>query len=177
MATVVPSEAAANAPDTITLESPAFFDGELMAQRYTCDGTDASPPLRWSAIPNGTAELVLTVEDPDAPDQTFVHWMVAGLRPTELGALGEDHLPEGAVVGLNDFGAAGYDGPCPQHGHEAHHYVFTLMAVGVSLGLTHRFTAAQLRDALAGNVLAKGALVGRYGRTDLSGPAPPAYTG
>lgn len=177
MATVVPSEAAVHVPATITLDSPAFRDGELMAQRYTCDGTDASPPLRWSGIPDGTAELVLTVEDPDAADQTFVHWMVSGLRTIEPGALEEDHLPEGAVVGLNDFGAAGYDGPCPQHGHEAHHYVFTLMAVGVSLGLTHRFTAVELRDALEGNVLARGELVGRYGRTDLTGPAPPAYTG
>lgn len=148
-----------------------------MAQRYTCDGTNASPPLSWEGVPQGSAELVLVCEDPDPPVGTFVHWLVSGLDPHSTG-IGEDSLPEGASVGLNDFGQAAYGGPCPPHGHEAHHYVFTLLAVGAPLALQHRFTAEELVAVLEGaTILAKGQLIGRYGRTDLSGPRPPAYTG
>lgn len=173
----IPSQAAADAPLAMRLTSRAFRDGELMAQRYTCDGTNAAPPLRWDGVPEGSAELVLVCEDPDAPGRTFVHWLVADLDPNSTG-IEEDALPEGATVGLNDFGEAVYGGPCPPHGHEAHHYVFTLLAVGAPLALQHRFTAEELVTALqGGTILAKAELVGRYGRTDLSGPRPPAYTG
>ncbi|MDQ3932653.1 MAG: YbhB/YbcL family Raf kinase inhibitor-like protein [Actinomycetota bacterium] len=177
MASVVASEIAADAPLTLRLTSSAFADGELMAQRYTCDGTNASPPLQWEGVPEGSAELVLVCEDPEPAAETFVHWLVCGLDPDSAG-IEEDSLPEGATLGLNDFGQAAYGGPCPPHGHEAHNYIFTLLAVGTSLALEHRFTAQELVTALQeGTILVKGQLIGRYGRTDLSGPRPPAYTG
>jgi Raf kinase inhibitor-like YbhB/YbcL family protein len=177
LATAVPSQAAADTPDTIRLTSSELRDGEVMAQRYTCDGTDSSPPLTWEDVPDGTAELVLVLEDPDAPGGTFVHWMVADLDPGFPAKLEEGSVPEGATVGVNDFGEAEYAGPCPPHNEEMHRYVFTLMAAGVSLGLTERFTAEELRDALEGEVLAKGELIGRYGRAALTGPNPPARSG
>ncbi len=177
MASVIVSETAAQVPLSIRLTSSAFAEGELMAQRYTCDGTNASPPLSWEGVPEGSAELVLICEDPDPPGGTFVHWLVAGLAPDSSG-IEEDSLPEGATVGLNDFGQAAYGGPCPPHGHEAHHYVFTLLAVGASLAPQHRFTIEELVRALQSvTILGKGQLIGRYGRTDLSGPRPPAHTG
>ncbi|MDP8961880.1 MAG: YbhB/YbcL family Raf kinase inhibitor-like protein [Actinomycetota bacterium] len=177
MASVVDFEVAADAPLAMRLTSSAFGDGELMAQRYTCDGTNASPPLQWEGVPEGSAELVLVCEDPEPADETFVHWLVSGLDPNSAGTE-EDSLPEGTTVGLNDFGQAAYGGPCPPHGHEAHNYIFTLLAVGVPLALQHRFTAQELVTVLQGaTILGKGQLIGRYGRTDLSGPRPPAYTG
>ncbi|HZD91323.1 MAG TPA: YbhB/YbcL family Raf kinase inhibitor-like protein, partial [Pseudolabrys sp.] len=30
------------------LESPAFRDGEPIPRKYTADGENVSPPLRWS---------------------------------------------------------------------------------------------------------------------------------
>ncbi len=177
MASVVLSDAAAEVPLTIRLSSSAFADGELMAQRYTCDGTNASPPLNWEGVPEGSAELVLICEDPDPAIGSFVHWLVSGLDPIASG-VEEDSLPEGVTVGRNDFGQAAYGGPCPPHGHEAHHYVFTLLAVGAPLAIQQRFTADELVTVLQhATILGKGQLVARYGRTDLSGPRPPAHTG
>src|SRR6202011_4431692 len=43
--------------------------------RYTCDGEDVSPGLRWSDVPDGAASPALTCEDPDAPGGTFTHWV------------------------------------------------------------------------------------------------------
>jgi len=51
----------------IKLTSPAFSDGETIPQKYTCDGDEVSPPLKWDSVPAETKSLALTLEDPDAP--------------------------------------------------------------------------------------------------------------
>ncbi len=177
MAEVVVSEVAAQADDSIELTSPAFEEGEILTQRYTDDGTEANPPLQWANVPDGTAELALVVEDPDAGDPPFVHWLVAGLEPTEPGSIPEDEWPEGVKVGVNDYGDTKYSGPNPPADEAAHRYVFTLIASGAPLGLGNHFTARELRDALQGNVLAKGVLVARYGRAEQVGVQSPPSPG
>lgn len=166
MAAVAPSTAAQNLPQTLTFESDAFADGEVVPQRHTCDGSNVAPPLKWRGVPDETAELILLLEDPDADDEVFVHWMVAGLDPN-LPELPEDFVPETAQVGLNDYGSADYRGPCPPQGEDAHRYVFTLLAVRERTLVGARFTASELADLLADNVLAVGQLVARSGRTGL----------
>ncbi len=101
------------------LTSPAFASGHTLPSRYTCDGADVSPPLRWSAPPSGTRTLVLRFVDLDTHPR-FLHWSVTGLPPGLRG------LSPGARVGRqhrNDFGHIGYGGPCPPSGH-THHYIF-----------------------------------------------------
>src|SRR5215203_106436 len=73
-------------PMSLTLTSPAFAEGAEIPARYTCEGNDISPPLAWSAPPDGTRSLALIVDDPDAPDPkapqvTWVHWVLYGLSP------------------------------------------------------------------------------------------------
>ncbi|TIQ02755.1 MAG: YbhB/YbcL family Raf kinase inhibitor-like protein, partial [Mesorhizobium sp.] len=38
----------------LTLISPAFPAGGTIPERYTRDGQNVSPPLKWSGIPHGT---------------------------------------------------------------------------------------------------------------------------
>ena len=104
---------------------------------YTCDGEDVSPALAWEDVPAEAAELVLIVEDPDAPGGTFAHWLAYGIEPGEA-ALPEG-VPQGGEVegfrqGENDMGTVGYGGPCPPEG-ETHDYVFRLLAVDTKTGL------------------------------------------
>jgi hypothetical protein len=47
-----------------------------MPRKYTCDGDNISPPLTWQDPPDGTRTFALIVEDPDAPDTVFTHWLV-----------------------------------------------------------------------------------------------------
>ncbi|MDP8962152.1 MAG: YbhB/YbcL family Raf kinase inhibitor-like protein [Actinomycetota bacterium] len=163
MAKVVPSRAAGDAPKTIHVES-AFSDGGPIPARYTCDGEDTSPPIAWRGIPGDTVEIALACEDPDAPDETFLHWMEAGIDSASLG-LEAGVYPEGVAAGVNDFGHLGYSGPCPPHDHEAHRYVFTVFACSAGLGLSGGFTSRQLHDALQGQVIAVGQITGLYART------------
>src|ERR1700686_2122230 len=116
------SLAAASKEATVTLRitSTAFADGTEIPAKYTCEGSDLSPPLAWSGVPAGTKSLVLIVDDPDAPDPkapriTWVHWVLYNLPAGSTGlpeAVGAA-LPPGTQVGFNDWKRADFGGPCP----------------------------------------------------------------
>ena len=100
---------------SFSLRSKAFDDGGEIPTRYTCQGADVSPSLRWSDPPAGTRSLVLIVDDPDAPDpaapkMTWVHWVLYNLPPnvSELAeAMTADGLRPGTEEGLNDWKRTG----------------------------------------------------------------------
>jgi phosphatidylethanolamine-binding protein (PEBP) family uncharacterized protein len=63
-------------------------------------------------VPTATTELDVVVEDPDAPGGPFVYWVLSGLDAGPSG-LGQGAVRAGAREGPNDFGRAGWGGPCP----------------------------------------------------------------
>jgi Raf kinase inhibitor-like YbhB/YbcL family protein len=160
-----PAPAASSPPVSITVTSSAFADGATIPVKYTCTAANpVSPPLAWSGVPSGTAELTLLVEDPDAPVAGgFVHWVVYGMPPDTPG-LAEGSLPGAAKQGANGRAQNQWTGPCPPVGNAPHHYRFTLTAVSKSLALAPGATAAQVKTAVAGSIVGQGLLVGRYGR-------------
>ena len=149
---------------TLVLGSSDIAECEPIDAQYTCDGEDVSPALSWTGVPPGTAELVLIVDDPDAPDGAFAHWLVYGLDP------GTTELPEGVMpggVGLlqgeNDFGDAGYGGPCPPEG-ETHRYRFWLQAVDEETGLEPGATREDVLAAVEGHLVGDFMLIALYAR-------------
>ena len=152
-----------SAPDRITLTSRAFADGGTIPKRYSCDGDEVSPPLAWTGVPDDARELALLVEDPDAPGGTFVHWALFNV-PAETRGLAEDDVPANARQGKNSAGKAAYAGPCPPEGDAPHHYVFTLYALKSGLDLADGAAAGDVRAAVAKAALARGQLIGRFGR-------------
>jgi Raf kinase inhibitor-like YbhB/YbcL family protein len=134
-------------------------EGEPIQARFTCDGEDIPPRLAWEGVPENTQELVLALEDPDAPGATFTHWLVYGIDPgmttlTDVGVL---------LEGENDFGDTGYGGPCPPGGEE-HRYVFRLFALDAHLGLEPGADRAAFDEAVAPRVLAEARLTATYAR-------------
>ena len=148
---------------TITLGSPEFADGGTIPRRFTCDGEDRSPPLRWDGVPAEALELALLLEDPDAPGGTFVHWVLWGMDPATT-SLDQGAVPAGSRQGRNDFGRTGYGGPCPPRGGGAHRYVFSVLALAQPLLLQPGATANELKREAHGKLLAEGTLMGTYGR-------------
>jgi Raf kinase inhibitor-like YbhB/YbcL family protein len=139
----------------------------MFPKEFTCDGADTSPLITWSVPPPESRSLALTLTDPDAPQGTFTHWVLYNLPPSADG-LGkaepkQDQLPDGSLQGQNDFSKGGYGGPCPPSG-APHRYVFTIFALDRRLDLGPRTTRARLESAMQGHILAKGALIARYGR-------------
>jgi Raf kinase inhibitor-like YbhB/YbcL family protein len=153
------------------LTSPAFDDGARIPTRYTCDGEDVSPPLRWSDVPDGTRGFVIIMDDPDAPPGTWVHWVLYDL-PADV-----DHLDEGvpkrekleggakqgACWGVSSFSRVGYFGPCPPPG-KPHRYSFRLYAVDTVLDLPPDQDKDHVEKAMKNHVLAEAELAGLYGR-------------
>jgi Raf kinase inhibitor-like YbhB/YbcL family protein len=146
------------APATIRLTSDAFADGETIPERYTCEGEDVAPALRWDGVPAGAQALALVMEDPDAPSGTFVHWTVLDIPPDA------ETLPADAPEGENSFGDEGYGGPCPPEDDEPHRYVFLLYALEAPLGLDAGAPPQDVRDAIEREAIASGQLTGRFGR-------------
>jgi Raf kinase inhibitor-like YbhB/YbcL family protein len=143
------------------LESSAFEHAQPIPNRYTCDGDDVSPPLGWANVPEEAQSLALLVDDPDAPRGVFTHWVAWGLDPG-TGGLGEGEAAPGE--GRNDFGTAGYRGPCPPPGHGPHRYVFRLYALDRDLELDPGAGKPELEQAIEGHVLTTAELVGTYER-------------
>ncbi|MBW4650624.1 MAG: YbhB/YbcL family Raf kinase inhibitor-like protein [Kastovskya adunca ATA6-11-RM4] len=148
------------------LESNAFTAEGMIPSIYTHDGKDMSPDLRWDSPPTGTQAFALIVDDPDAPNQTFVHWVLydlpAEIRQLAAGIAATPTLEGGGTQGKNDFGNLGYGGPYPPSG--VHRYFFKLYALDRELGLASGATKAQLEAAMDGHILAMGELMGRYAR-------------
>ncbi len=152
---------------SLTITSAAFSPNGEIPSKYTCDGADISPPLAWSGAPSGTKSLALISDDPDAPGNTWVHW-VAWNIPPDTTALPEgvqpvDRLPNGMRQGETSFRRIGYGGPCPPSG--THHYFFKLYALDTILDLPARALTPQLEKAMKGHVVAEALLIGLYSRS------------
>jgi Raf kinase inhibitor-like YbhB/YbcL family protein len=150
----------------IKITSSAFGNGGLIPSRYTCDGKNVSPPLRWEDVPEGTRTIALICDDPDAPVGTFVHWVLFNL-PAVTKELAEDvpadkTLQNGARQGITDFGRIGYGGPCPPSG--THRYFFKIYALDTELALKAGAGKHELLKAMEGHILAQGQLTGKYKR-------------
>lgn len=147
----------------LTLTSPTIAHNDFFPVRYTCDGEDMSPPLAWSDVPEGTAEMIVLFEDLDGPGGPQVYWAVYGLDPA-LGGIEEGKVPAGAVGGKNDYGRTDWGAPCPPFGR-AHRYAFTLLALSEPSGLAEGASPRNdLPHALAGKVLAQAQLAAKYAR-------------
>ncbi len=148
------------------LSSPAFDEGAMIPVKYTCDGVDVSPPLKWSDAPAGVKSFALICDDPDAPMGTWVHWVAYNIPPNvnELaeGVPAVDTLSDGTRQGINDFRKKGYGGPCPPGG--THRYYFKLYALDATIPVEAGMTKAKLLKAMQGHILSEAQLMGKYKR-------------
>lgn len=151
----------------IELSSAAFANGQSIPKKYTCDGEDISPPLKWMNAPKETKSFALISDDPDAPAGTWVHWVIFNI-PADVSEL-KENLPKTESVlgkakqGINDFEKIGYGGPCPPSG-KPHRYFFKLYALDTELNLSGKVKKEDLVKAMQGHILAEGQIMGTYQR-------------
>jgi Raf kinase inhibitor-like YbhB/YbcL family protein len=154
----------------MTLKSSAFAPQTQIPNRFTCDGTDVSPDLSWSNIPQNTKSLALIVEDPDVPIPaipiiTWGHWLLYNIPPSISRfpeKIMQKDLPAGALQGKNDWKQTGYRGPCPPIGR--HRYFFKLYALDTELPDLNLPDKAKLKKAMDGHIIDYAELIGTYKR-------------
>jgi Raf kinase inhibitor-like YbhB/YbcL family protein len=148
---------------TMEVSSPSFEAGATVPKKHTGEDQDVSPPLQWRGLPQGTKEIAIICDDPDAPTQKpFVHWVVYKIPADQTGL--PEGATEGALEGNNDFGGRGYRGCMPPQGHGVHHYHFKVYALNTELDAPAGLSKDELLAAMEGHILDEGELVGTYER-------------
>lgn len=148
------------------LKSNSFDEDHKIPQKYTCDGENISPHLKWNKGPKETRSYALIIDDPDAPRGTWVHWVMFNI-PVDVTEL-EENLPHervlsnGANQGINDNKGFGYTGPCPPDG--THNYHFKIYALDKVFDPKANFTKDQLLKAMGEHILTTGEFNAKYTR-------------
>ncbi|MBI3332032.1 YbhB/YbcL family Raf kinase inhibitor-like protein [Candidatus Peregrinibacteria bacterium] len=143
------------------LFSPDFDHNQEIPLRYTAEGENESPPLRFEDVPEDAVSLTLIVHDPDAPTGDFVHWVVWNIDPA-VREMKAGVLPFAAQQGENDYGKRGYEGPNPPEGTGVHHYHFELFALDTDLDLPADTTRDDLLFAMEDHEIDRAELIGSY---------------
>lgn len=143
------------------ITTPAFRNGDRIPPKYTCDGDDVNPELRFDRVPPQTASLAVIVDDPNSPSGNWLHWSVWNIPPT-VTVIAEDSVPKGARQGETDFSEVGYGGPCPSYGE--HEYRFQVFALDCLLDVSNGAPRHVVEEAMEGHVLAMAQIEGRYQR-------------
>lgn len=145
----------------LTIASLAFKNSEIIPKKYTCDGEDVNPPIMIENVSTNAKSLALIVDDPDAPVDTWNHWLVWNIDPATK-EINEDSVPASATLGTNDFGKLEYGGPCPPS--ETHRYFFRVFALDTKLDLPQGAKRGQLETAIKNHIIDQGELMGKYSR-------------
>lgn len=161
------TQGTADLGDWFTVTSAAFRDGGQIPARFGCPayrgGVGKTPPLHWSGGPQppATKAFAIVIDDPDAPNGSYVHWVIANIDGTTADLVEGAH-PEGAVEAINTSGTPKYRPPCPPKG-QVHRYRYTVYALSERLPLGQ---GAELDDALnqiAKHTIGRGRLTGTFG--------------
>lgn len=139
-----------------------YKNGDKIPAKYTCDGENVNPPLKFIDVPENANSLALIFDDPDSPSGTWTHWTVWNID-TKVSELKENSLPLNSVLGKTTFGEIGYGGPCPGSGE--HRYMFKLYALDIKLNLAKGAEISELEKTMEGHVIEKAELMGRYSRS------------
>lgn len=163
-------------PQTLTVRSDGFEHGGTIARAHVgkrIGGTNTSPALTWTSAPEGTAQLLLVIEDVDTPTKRPATHCVALIDPevasVPSGGLNRDSSATGVRL-LRSIMGTGYIGPAPIKGHGPHRYVFQLFALPVAIAVPAGGAALDkarpgaVLDSVTGPVLARGRLDGLYER-------------
>ena len=143
----------------MNITSQAFANGGKIPDKYTKYGENAIPPLHLEGVPEKARSLALVVDDPDAPNGTFNHWILFNMDPRTRD-IKENSVPVMATQGRNDFGEVEYDGPQPPSGE--HRYFFKAYALDAMLPLTRGIKRQELEREMQDHVLESATLMGKY---------------
>lgn len=141
------------------ITSTYFQQGEPIPARFSCDGENINPALTFSEIPDKTESLVLIIEDPDAPNGLFTHWILYNMSPGTLQIV-DGEVPLSGQQGLNDRGETCYTGPKPPSG--SHRYYFKLFALDTMIENGNKVDREALYNAMDGHIVEQAEIMGTF---------------
>jgi hypothetical protein len=152
------------------IASPTIPHHAAIPNRHTCEGEGISPALRWENPPAAVKSFAIIVDDPDADQRNFVHWILFNIPP-EIQSVPENVQGDavvaslgGAMQGRSGDGKVGWTPICPNPGR-AHRIVFRIYAVDQMLDIPAGASRGDVEGALKGHYLGQAAIVSSYART------------
>ena len=144
----------------LKLTSSNFSDGGEIPRRFGYKNGNKHPTLFVSEMPEGTENLALIMDDPDAMGavgKVWVHWVVWNIWPVSNTGYVD---AKSGTEGMTDFGEVGYGGPAPPD--KRHTYIFKLYALDIKLDLPNESTKADVEKAMEGHIIEQATLTGTY---------------
>jgi len=140
----------------MTITSSVFSANGPIPTKYSCKEFNANPPLHIVGVPAEARSVAVVLDDRDAPNGSFIHWLVYNVGPLTQD-IDENSLPYGAALGFNSNGRAEFYGPCPPS--NVHHYAFRVFAIDQVLPVTD-MDATAFYNKIHGHIVGYGELVG-----------------
>ncbi len=141
------------------ITSTNFDNLDVIPDKFSRSGDDTNPSLTFSEIPDKTESLALIVEDPDAPNGIFTHWILYNMTPGVLQIV-EGELPISGQQGINDYGESGYGGPAPPSG--THRYEFNLFALDTMIVSESPINRSTLYELMDDHIIDRAQITGTY---------------
>lgn len=155
-------EREARPASALSLTSPVFSNNQTLPIKYTCMDEGINPPLTVYNNIGNARSLALILEDPEAPEGVFTHWLLWNIS-TSMKEIKENSKIDGTMEGRNDFGEDGYGAPCPPPG-QTHRYIFRLLALDERLTLSNTTDREIFEQQVNDHVLAQTTLTTTFSR-------------
>ena len=154
----------AQGKNNMKIFSNSFNNNENVPEKFTCNGKNISPHLKWENYPENTRSFALIMDDPDAPAGTWVHWIVYNI-PSNINELKESVKLNliNATEGKNSWGNNSYGGPCPPPGN-THRYFFKIYALNIKTNFPEGLTKSELLQRIKSHIISEAHLIGLYKR-------------
>ena len=129
----------------------------MLFQSFTLVGAGVTQAVTVRFSPTTPATATSSVNF--TADGDTISRIVTGIPATTTEIAGDRPLPDGAVIGVNDWGKRAWGGPKPPVGR--HRYFFKVYALDMHLDAPNT-TRPELYAAMKGHILAQGELIGTY---------------
>ncbi|TXK43602.1 YbhB/YbcL family Raf kinase inhibitor-like protein [Nonomuraea sp. C10] len=140
----------------INVSSPDLREGRPLPRQFSCQGSQGSPPLRWSSRPLEEAETVAIVVDSNSAESSGVYWVLYNIpaTTTELGPNAAESPPEGSGQAKVTSGKAGYEPPCVGKGT----YRFSVYTLSGKVDVEEGASLSTVLKRIADRTIARGRL-------------------
>lgn len=150
----------------LEITSKYFDDSEHIPAIFTCDWGNNFPSLMVSQIPSEVQTLALIVDDPDAPNKTFVHLVAWNIPFAWDEAIIDEDILTQSKIWKNDFFNKRWGWPCPPMWHWIHQYYFKVYWLDTDMELLDNSTKEDFLKTidLNNNLVAYWELIWEYER-------------
>lgn len=147
----------------LSISSPDFENNGNIPSQFTCDWEDLFPKLNISWIPENTKSLAILIDDPDASNWDWIHFLVGDI-PVDWETLELENweMPEWSVYGVNSWWNLERWWPCPPSW--THRYFFKIYAFDQILGFQEWFTREEFLESIEKHVIDSTELVWLYSK-------------